>query len=34
MNHPMIRLEGVAKSYGPLQVLREVDLDIDRKSVV
>ncbi|HYS67046.1 MAG TPA: ABC transporter ATP-binding protein [Paraburkholderia sp.] len=28
MNAPMIRLEGVAKSFGALQVLKEVDLDV------
>ena len=28
INAPMIRLEGVAKSYGALQVLKEVDLDV------
>jgi NitT/TauT family transport system ATP-binding protein len=28
INAPMIRLEGVAKSYGALQVLKEVDLNV------
>jgi polar amino acid transport system ATP-binding protein len=31
---PMIRLEGVRKSFGSLEVLRGIDLDVDRGEVV
>ena len=34
MAEPILSLRGVSKSYGPLQVLREVDLDVHAGEVV
>src|SRR3954453_24095835 len=34
MAEPMLVLRGVSKSYGPLQVLRKVDLDVYAGEVV
>ena len=34
MAEPILSLRGVSKSYGPLQVLRKVDLDVYAGEVV
>ncbi len=34
MAEPMLKLKGVTKSFGDLQVLRGIDLEVDRGEVV
>ncbi len=34
MSEPILSLRGISKSYGPLQVLRKVDLDVRAGEVV
>ena len=31
---PLLRLRGIGKNFGPVHALTDINLDIDRKSVV